>query len=531
MAHSVQVESAAVSDRGLSDKRPQNEDSYLELPERGIFAVADGVGGAQAGDVASQMAVEILGEAFSNRVNGDAEDVMKIALERANSAIFQMASDLPQLASMATTIVAVHLSGDVATIGHVGDSRLYRFDAKGNVFRETNDHSVVEEEVRAGRMSPEEAAHHPSKNIISRALGAEGTVEIDLKTILAGAGTTFLLCSDGITRHIEDPELREIFASHGRPDDICRQLKDLCYSRGAEDNLTAVVVRVGDAENSARENDQAEDQPDEDEVTIATARSPLEDTIAADEIANDAIDLDATVADEPFPEGPERDDESNLVAEPDNQEFPASDAAAAGAGTDGKPTRATVAPSQIKPTPQDRFPVGESSENRVRPLGSVVSSIASLLLGALLGAGAYYFWQQSNLQPEVPAVQPPAITEMKSNNTALTAFEEGRRQVDSDPAKYLNANAASPQDAADYFLLGRAYMQTGKFWDAKRSFNEAKSRLGSVESENAKTLSAEIAMALAIIESPSATDSFSRNFVAANAASDSNSAPPASPER
>jgi hypothetical protein len=120
---------------------------------------------------------------------------------------------------------------------------------------------------------------------------------------------------------------------------------------------------------------------------------------------------------------------------------------------------------------------------------------------------------------------------MKSNNTALTAFEEGRRQVDSDPAKYLNANAASPQDAADYFLLGRAYMQTGKFWDAKRSFNEAKSRLGSVESENAKTLSTEIAMALAIIESPSATDSFSRNFVAANAASDSNSAPPASPER
>ena len=532
MANSVQVESAAVSDRGLSDKRPQNEDSYLELPERGIFAVADGVGGAQAGDVASQMAVEILGEAFSNRVNGDAEDVMKIALERANSAIFQMANDLPQLASMATTIVAVHLSGDVATIGHVGDSRLYRFDARGNVFRETSDHSVVEEEVRAGRMTPEEAAHHPSKNIISRALGAEDTVEIDLKTILADAGTTFLLCSDGITRHIGDPELREIFASGGRPDDICRQLKDLCYSRGAEDNLTAVVVRLGGAESSAHLSDWAEDLQDEDEVTIATARSPLEDTIPISEVADDATDLDATVADEPFPEGSApADDESYLLAEPEDQESLESGTAAADTEIDAKPTPAAVTPSEIEPTPQDRVPAAESRDTRRPPLGTIVSSVAFLLLGALLGAGAYYFWQRTIPQQEVPAVQTPAITEMKSNNTALTAFEEGRRQVDGDPVKYLNANAASPQDAADYFLLGRAYMQTGKFWDAKRSFNEARARLSSVEPENAKTLSAEIAMALAIIESPSATDSFSRNFVAANVAGNSNSAIPGGPER
>src|SRR6476661_4476587 len=95
-----EVISAAVTDRGLSDKRPQNEDSYLELREMGVFAVADGVGGAQAGDVASQMAVEILAEAFNNQpANVDAEDVMRLALERANGAIYQMASDLPQLAS------------------------------------------------------------------------------------------------------------------------------------------------------------------------------------------------------------------------------------------------------------------------------------------------------------------------------------------------------------------------------------------------------------------------------------------------
>jgi protein phosphatase len=121
--------SAAVSDRGLSENRPHNEDSFLELTEHGLFAVADGVGGAQAGEVASQMAVEILAEAFINMsANADPEETMRIALDRANEAIFQMSHDLPQLSSMATTIAALHVNGDIATIAHVGDSRVYRMD-------------------------------------------------------------------------------------------------------------------------------------------------------------------------------------------------------------------------------------------------------------------------------------------------------------------------------------------------------------------------------------------------------------------
>ena len=134
-----QIESAAVSDRGLSEKRPQNEDSYLELNSSGLFAVADGVGGAQAGDVASQMAVEILGEAFINLPRGgDVEDLMKLAIERANESIYQMSHDLASLSTMATTIVAVHIANNIATIGHVGDSRLYRLDPKGNIYRKRN---------------------------------------------------------------------------------------------------------------------------------------------------------------------------------------------------------------------------------------------------------------------------------------------------------------------------------------------------------------------------------------------------------
>ena len=269
--NSLKFTSSAVTDRGLSEKRPQNEDSYLEMPECGLFSVADGVGGAQAGDVASQMAMEILGEAFTNLPEGgDVEELMHVAITRANGAIYQMSTDLPQLSTMATTIVALHIAGNIATIGHAGDSRIYRLDSRGNLFRETQDHSVVEEEVRAGRMTREQAEHHPSKNVISRALGAESTVEIDMKTIMFEPNTAFLLCSDGITRHIPDTELRDLLASPDAPVTICQQMKEICYSRGAEDNLTAVLIKIDGASASPTVDDDLE------ENTIATARPTTE---------------------------------------------------------------------------------------------------------------------------------------------------------------------------------------------------------------------------------------------------------------
>src|SRR5207302_5018642 len=132
--------------------------------------------------------------------NTDIEDLMDIAIHSANRSIFEMAHDHPKLSAMTTTVVALHLDGHIATIGHVGDSRLYRLSPDGQLHRETADHSVVEEEVRAGRMTPEQAAHHPSKNVISRALGAEESVEVDMKTIEVEDGTRILLCTDGITR-------------------------------------------------------------------------------------------------------------------------------------------------------------------------------------------------------------------------------------------------------------------------------------------------------------------------------------------
>src|SRR5215213_636889 len=242
-----QVQSSALSDRGLNERRPLNEDALLNDRERLIFAVADGVGGAEAGEVASQTAIEVLDEAFRHQVDGtDVEDLMELAIQRANASIHQMAQEHAKFSMMATTIVALHLKGNVATFGHVGDSRLYRLTPDGNLHRETEDHSIVEEEVRAGRMTPEQAANHPSKNVISRALGAEQGVEVDMKTMEVEDGTEFLLCTDGITRHISDNELRQLMVVSNNLDDLCGELKRRCYERGAEDNLTVIAVRVGE---------------------------------------------------------------------------------------------------------------------------------------------------------------------------------------------------------------------------------------------------------------------------------------------
>src|ERR1051325_1286578 len=236
-ANHVQV--GSISDRGLSDKRPLNEDSYLADAARGIFVVADGVGGADAGEIASQTAVDVLNDAFRQKITDgeDVEDLMELAIQRANSSIHQMAAENPRFSMMATTVVALHLDGNRATIGHVGDSRLYRLTPDGQLLRETEDHSVVEEEVRAGRMTPEQAANHPSKNVISRALGAENGVEVDMKVIEVDDGTEFLLCTDGITRHIPDYELRQLLITYPDLPTLCRELKRVCFERGAEDNL------------------------------------------------------------------------------------------------------------------------------------------------------------------------------------------------------------------------------------------------------------------------------------------------------
>ncbi len=480
-----QIESAAVSDRGLSEKRPQNEDSFLELNGNGLFAVADGVGGAQAGDVASQMAVEILGEAFINLPkNGDVEDLMKLAIERANESIYQMSHDLASLSTMATTIVAVHIANNIATIGHVGDSRLYRLDPKGNIYRETQDHSMVEEEVRAGRMTEAQAANHPSKNIISRALGADATVEVDMKTIMIEPYTKFLVCSDGVTRHIDDFQLRELLQFDDTPANICQRIKDICYERGAEDNLTAVIAEVTDKviRTPIIPAPIVETPVEIEEPTIASIRaahSPAPVNIE-EEIPTQPLEMPVaentppTVFIEPTP-----------VFVPTNEIVQTSEIAPA---------------AEIEPRKEIYLAEEKSGSGFA---GSLLSSLLLLIVGGILGAGAYYLWQQNN-QP--PAVVPQLVPQ--STNIEYSSFENLRRSVDNNPNNYINKNAGITQDAEGLYLLGRAYLLTGKFPEAKKSLEDAKNKLAQVNVVNNKVLATDIALGLAIIDDAAAQNKF-----------------------
>lgn len=517
----TRVVSSAVTDKGLSDKRPVNEDSYLEMPERGLFAVADGVGGAQAGDFASQTAMEVLQEAFSHpQQNLDTEELLEMAVQRANESIFQMAHELPQFEMMATTIVALQIEGNVATMGHVGDSRIYRIDPQGNLFRETNDHSMVEEEVRAGRMTAVQAAHHPSRNVISRALGSEAVVEVEMKTMMFEFGTTFMLCSDGVTHHLADHEIRELFGRLGSPTDVCSEIKAICYSRGAEDNLTAIVVRV---ENAAL-------PVEEDEATMAGVRpvfapDPLpalsngagqqrgasltEASSRPDEFVavDNALPPVTTAPLKPLPDGAAAENNAQTILKPASQTI----------GVSGE----TINPAASQPTLERKAenerlrskvdaapPFNEYSEPQSSGYGKLFNSIILLLLGALIGAGGYYAWMLMNPpQTAAPTVQPAnTIAPINSNNdmspqeiNEFRMFEKVRRTVDSDP-NAAQTTFNNPQSAADYYLRGRANLLLGNNEAARKDFNKAEEVLTpGDEGVNRETLKTDIAIGQAAV--------------------------------
>jgi len=415
-ANKIQV--ASVSDRGLSEKRPMNEDSFVTDAEHRIFAVADGVGGAEAGEVASQTAIDVLQEAFRHQLGDgdDVEDLMELSIQRANSSIHQMAAEHPRFSMMATTIVALHLDRGKATIGHVGDSRLYRVSPDGQLIRETADHSIVEEEVRAGRMTPEQAAHHPSKNVISRALGAEESVEVDMKTIEVEEGTRFLLCTDGITRHIPDSELRQLLTSAQEADAICKQMKERCYERGAEDNLTAVIVEVGQPKYEATfDVERTQD------LSNATAPSRTE----------------------------------TRLTPPSRIAFPGPDSAPA--------TSAAIANASAK---------GRSGAGRAFLRFFVFLLFIGVAAAAFYGGMKYQHLRASAEQSVVPQPTP--------DNRA--PFEQKRAAVDADPQKWLGENvavqfskegitsAADSKDSQFLYLYGRALMLTGNHRDAMQAF-------------------------------------------------------------
>jgi serine/threonine protein phosphatase PrpC len=237
-----------VCDRGLNPKRPVNQDRFLSIPERGLFAVFDGVGGQRAGEVASQTAADTIEETLAHHSadGSSSTELIRRAIEFANRDILELAESDPAYKTMATTVALIHVNGRGVTVAHVGDSRVYRLE-EGRFRRETVDHTDLNDDIRAGRIAREQAAELANRNVINRALGVERNVEVEIKAIHTNDGARFLLCSDGIYRHMSDEEIARVLAEHKDPQRAADELKRIVHARGADDNLTAVVVQMGRA--------------------------------------------------------------------------------------------------------------------------------------------------------------------------------------------------------------------------------------------------------------------------------------------
>jgi PPM family protein phosphatase len=234
-------------------QRSENEDSlFVRAP---IFVVADGMGGAQAGEVASKTAAE----AFDRDLpEAPPEQFLRETIEAANRHIHDLARTDPSRAGMGTTITAaiVDARAEEVAIGHVGDSRAYRL-RRGKLERLTRDHSLVEEMRRKGQITDAQAEEHPQRSIITRALGPEPEVEVDLQTVPASPGDVFLLCSDGLTTMVDEERIAAVLAGAGSMQEAMRSLVDEANGAGGRDNITAMAFRLGDA--AAPRGESAED--------------------------------------------------------------------------------------------------------------------------------------------------------------------------------------------------------------------------------------------------------------------------------
>lgn len=234
---------------GMTDvgrRRENNQDQFLVDGIRGLYAIADGMGGHAAGEVASQIAIDALAEAMSSEPASTDPDLagrkLVEAFEEGNRRICESVVARGEWRGMGTTIVAMVRSGDRAVIGHVGDSRAYRL-RNGELKRLTDDHSWVGEQVRMGLLTDEEAQKHPMRNIVTRAMGNRLELVVDVQQDDIRPGDVYLLCSDGLNSMLDDDQIAETLAAHADdPQAACRSLVAKANEQGGEDNITVIVT-------------------------------------------------------------------------------------------------------------------------------------------------------------------------------------------------------------------------------------------------------------------------------------------------
>ena len=242
----VRYSAAAATDRGR--KRPSNEDAFAYSVEHGVYLVCDGMGGAAAGEIASSLAVDETLNHLSRRIGSGVEtgnlvELAEEAIGIANDAIYQRAERNYKLSGMGTTLVGLIVDERRTLVFNVGDSRCYLL-RNSRLQQLTMDHSLVEEQVRLGRMTHSEALLSPLKNVITRALGTQSRVTPDVFEREAEPGDLFLLCTDGLTRELSDSQIESVLCSDLTLAVRCTKLVEAAMNAGGNDNITCLLVRV-----------------------------------------------------------------------------------------------------------------------------------------------------------------------------------------------------------------------------------------------------------------------------------------------
>ncbi|HOM29957.1 MAG TPA: Stp1/IreP family PP2C-type Ser/Thr phosphatase [Deltaproteobacteria bacterium] len=238
----MRIEARGLTHVGM--RRSSNEDAFLVREDLGMCTVADGMGGAAAGEVASAFFMDAALEVFGRADPlGVAEDLVKNAFFLANGRILDHAGSHPECSGMGCTAEILAVRGDTVVIGHVGDSRTYRF-RDGELRQLTVDHSLVQSQVDSKAITAEQARVHPMRHVILRAVGIKRDLEVDILKGKARPGDIFLLCSDGLTDMIEDVEIAACLSPPRRLDDMARDLVDRANRAGGKDNVTVVLAVV-----------------------------------------------------------------------------------------------------------------------------------------------------------------------------------------------------------------------------------------------------------------------------------------------
>jgi PPM family protein phosphatase len=263
----VTVVGAYAAQTATGKKRRRNEDAFVLAPP--LFAVADGMGGAQAGEIASKLAAAALEDTDPGRLTGP-ERVASL-IQEANRRVHERSSVDPATSGMGTTMTVALVEGDGVVIGHVGDSRAYL--VRGHEIEQiTEDHSLVNELLKSGKLSPEEAETHPQRSVITRAVGTDPDVDVDSFTVHTQKGDVFLICSDGLTDMVDDSAILDTVEQHrDNLDRLTKQLVSAANRGGGEDNITVVAFSIGELDGGADIGDTATMQavtlPVDDETT------------------------------------------------------------------------------------------------------------------------------------------------------------------------------------------------------------------------------------------------------------------------